>query len=404
MASSRIPPDPSRATVLGEEPPPAAVPTSRPVPVNDRPVRSVARAVIPPSVHGTTPVVVAIPEIVAPPEMEVDLSRRTIIPRVEAGGAPPVPAELRSTRTLGIGPAKITDAPPKAPPQLQKVALRGIDKPRFVADARSEPWIMSSDPLGKPVSASGRMVAVYIAARVTDFFQGAEDGTWIVEVDLVFAPVTPGEMAKDWVLRYEQDGGELRKALIAGLYLAFSRLPLWPGLVVRFTGGPPMTQADADANRYHVWISEERSPTRVEIDNRFVAAARDAADDAYLDGQGRFFTRLTVGWWKGHNPIRYRDYCMGKLLADRDDPPKLSKKVLESLKTALSEHAGSVISSLSAVCFGNDADAKEALLAKGRQGVRPTEIRRSEAPRRPTYLEHEPLPDDAVVSIGDGEG
>ena len=403
MAYQKPPPDPTRATVSMEEPPPPFVPPLVPVPVNERPVRPVVRVVIPSSAREIPPVVAATLEIVAPPEMEVHLSRRTMIPEEGAAGAPPVPVGLKGVRTLSLGPAKITNAPPKAPPQIQKVALRGIDNPRFVADARSEPWIMSPDPLGKPVAVNGRMVAVYIAARVMDFFRGAEDGTWIVEVDLVFAPVTPGEVSEDWVLRYEQDGGELRRALIAGLYLAFSRLPLWPGLVVRFTGGPPMMQADADANRYHVWINEDRSPTRVEIDDRFVGAARDAADDAYLDGQSRFFTRLTVGWWKGHNPIRYRNYCTGKLLADRDDPPKLSGKALEALKTALSEYAGSVISSLSAVCFGNDADAKEALLSKGRQGVRPTEIRRSEAPRRPTYLEHEPLPDDAVVSIGDGE-
>lgn len=387
MAIPKPPPDPSRATVLGGEPPPPAVPSAVPAPVNERPVVAVLRS--------------PVPVVAAPGEVTVDLSRHTMVPEAGVSGPPPVPMTLVGLRTLAVGPAKLTDVPPQPPRQLQKVALRGIDKPRLVPDARSEPWIMSSDPLGKPVAVNGRMVAVVIAAQVVSFFAGAEDGTMIAEVDLVVAPVAPGKVAEDWALRYVQDDGELRKALVKALYMAFSRLPLWPGLVVRFAGGPPMTQADADANRYHMWIDEDRSPTRVEIDSRFVDKARDAAEEAYLDGQRRLFTGLTVSWWKRRNPPRYRDYQMGKLLADREDPPELDKKKLETLKTALAEHAGPVVSSLSAVVFGNDLDARAVLERRGRTPVRPTAIAR---PARPTFLEHEPLPDDAAVPLGDGEG
>ncbi|MEK7633123.1 MAG: hypothetical protein AAB473_05055 [Patescibacteria group bacterium] len=325
----------------------------------------------------------------------------TIAPAEGVSGPPSIPAELYGVRTLGLGPAKITTAPPAAPPQLQNVALRGIEKPRFVADARSELWIMSPDALGNPVVVRERLVAVYIAARVTNFFAGAEKGSWIVEVDLVFAPVTPGKVAEDWAFRYVQDNGELQKKLVAGLYMALSRLPLWPGLIIRFAGGPPMTKADAVENRHQYWIDEDRSPTRVEIDSRrFVDEAREVAEDVYLDAQRRFFTRFTVARWKRRDPLRYRNYQMGKLLAEREDPAELDKKDLEALKTVLSEYGGPVVSSCCAVIYGDDLDARAALESKGRTPVRPTEVDR---PARPTYMEYgaEPVAEEDLVPIGD---
>ncbi len=393
MANPKPPPDPTRATILGEDPPPSAVPSAIPMPPNDRPVRPVLRPVGPSITPGTA---------AFPPEMIVDLSRRTMVPEEEFVGAPPIPAALVNARTLGLGPAKVTNVPPQPPPVLQKVALRITT--RNVPDAKAESWIQSPTPLGKPVAVNSRLVAVFIAARVTNFFPGAEPGTMIVEVDLAFAPMTPGKVAEDWALRYAQNDAELQKSLTAALYMAFSRLPLWPGLIVRFVGGPPMTQADADANRYHVWIDEARSPTRVEIDDRFVEAAREQAESAYLKAEGGLFTRLTLMWWEWKNPLRLRDYRMGKLLAERDDLLELDKKELEALKTALAAYAGPVISSQSAVAFGDDLDVRAMMEAKGRQGVRPTEIERPEPPRRPTYLEHEPLPDGAMVPLPDGEG
>ena len=312
-------------------------------------------------------------------------------------GAPMVPAALMGLRTLGLGPAKITNAAPQPPPIRQKVSLRV--NARNVADVRSEPWLQSPQPLGKPVVAGDRMVSVVIAARVTNLLWSAEKGVVIAEIDLVFAPITAGKIENDWAIRYVQDNEQLRAAIDRALHVAFSRLTLWPGLIVRFVGGPPMTEADARANRYHFWLNKNRSPTRVEIDDRGVQAAREAAEQAYLTAEQRWgLTRLTVAWWEWRDPIRHCNYLLGKFLEERGDVAELGKREIEALKTALSDPAGSVISSLSAVVFGDDLVAAEALKDKGRAPVTPTTI----GERCPTFMEYEvDLPASAIAPLDD---
>lgn len=351
----------------------------------DRP----GRPVIPVSRSGKIPAESSFPE-----EVLVNLTRRTMIPE-EGSGAPPIPAELKSARTPNLRPANITNAPPLAPPVRQRISLR--PRPRLVEDPRSVPWLQSPFPLGMPVAAGGRMVSVVIAAQVVNFFAIAEEGVTIVEVDLVFAPVIPGKIEADWMIRYTQNNGQLRKALNTALMMGFSRVPLWPGLVIRFVGGPPMSEADARANRYHFWPNESRSPTRVEIEDRFVDAAREEAEGAFRDAQQAMFTRLTVAWWKQRkDQSRYRSYLLGKLLVERDDPVELEKRELEALKTALSEHVGLVIDRLSAVVFGEDLKAAAALKEKGRAPVTPTVV----GERRPTFMEYEAdLPEGAIAPL-----
>ncbi len=369
--------DPTRATVYGEEPPPPPVPGASPV------LRSVNRPA----------------QVVAPPvpgEMVTHApARQTLVapePDPVEGAPPPLPATIGKTVTPLIHFVL---------PEVQNdsgreivVVFRRVHFPQSIQDIE---WLPSQAPLGAPVvvrndKGAAAMISVIAAAQVwslsTDVVVtgGKSRRVTTVNVDIAFGPLDPEGMNR-WTVKFFQgkDGreGDMKRFLETML----AADDIQPGLVFRAVGGPIMDCALAQANGYHRW-QEGRSPTRVEIDDRFVQRAREDAKDAYLEGE-RSFWGLKAWYWRWRNPEKYAMYLTGKELESAPETPKRPRKLQDAKILNAAEYASRVVMSLFSVRWSNDPAAVAALLAAQRVAPRSTVVGKEgdgDIDARPIYL------------------